>query len=74
MADATVIPDVCFLDDVARALRTSRRQVERLRACNTFPIPELPRIDSRPRWSGKAVREFIDNQSISMSRRLRRAG
>lgn len=73
MADAAVIPDVCFLEDVARALRTSRRQIERLRACNTFPIRELPRLDSRPRWSGKDVREFIDNQQAA-PRRLRRAG
>lgn len=54
------IPDVCFLDDVARALRTSRRTVERLRRVNRFPIPELPSIGSRrPRWSGLAVRTFI---------------
>jgi hypothetical protein len=74
MAAVSTIPDVCFLEDVARALRTSRSTVKRLRACGTFPIPELPSIDKRPRWSGKDVREFIDNQSVSTSRRLRRVG
>lgn len=54
------IPDVCFIDDVARALRTSRTSVKRLRRVGNFPIPELPSIDKRPRWSGLAVRKFIE--------------
>lgn len=70
-ADAP-IPAVCFIDDVARILRTSRRTIEKLRRHRAFHIPELPSIDKRPRWSGKDVREFIDNNQ-SMPRRLRRA-
>jgi hypothetical protein len=67
------IPTVCFLDDVARILRMSRRKVEQLRRARTFPIQELPTLDSRPRWSGDAVRRFLATQQ-PIRRRLRRAG
>lgn len=66
------IPDVCFMEDVARALRTSLRTIKRMRRFDSLPIPELPAIDRRPRWSGRDVREFINNQVITRSR-LRRA-
>lgn len=71
MADE--IPGVCFIDDVARVLRTSRRQIQRLRRYGSFPIPEMPALDSkRPRWSGEAVRKFRD-EGKSL-RGLRRVG
>ena len=66
------IPDVCFLEDVARALRTSVTTVKRLRRHRALQIPELPSIDKRPRWSGKDVREFVDN--VAAKPRLRRVG
>jgi hypothetical protein len=66
------IPSVCFIEDVARALRTSVRTVKRLRRYRAFPIPELPTIDRRPRWSGEAVRRYVDGQMGAP--RLRRAG
>lgn len=53
------IPTVCFIDDVARILRSSRRTINRLRRARAFPIPELPSIDKRARWSGEAVRRFL---------------
>lgn len=53
------IPAVCFIDDVARILRTSRRTIEKLRRHRCFPIPELKSLDKRPRWSGAAVQRFI---------------
>jgi hypothetical protein len=53
------IPAVCFMADVAKALRMSERNVRRLRSFGTFPIRELPSVDKRPRWSGEAVRRFI---------------
>lgn len=56
------IPAVCFIDDVARILRTSRRTIEKLRRHRCFHIPELPSIDKRPRWSGEAVKRFLDGQ------------
>lgn len=60
MASSDDIPVVCFLDDVARVLRTSRRTIEKARRARTFPIPEIKGIDKRPRWSGAAVRKFIE--------------
>lgn len=65
------IPTVCFLDDVARILRTSVRTIKRLRRYRCFPIPELPSIDKRPRWSGDAVRRYLDGHD---GKRLRRVG
>ena len=63
------IPAVCFIEDVARILKTSRRSIERRRRYGTFPIPELPAIDRRPRWSGVLVREFRDGRSGQRWRR-----
>jgi hypothetical protein len=55
--------DVLFMDDVARVLRTSRSTIERRRRAGTFPIPELPSIDERPRWSRQAVERFLASAS-----------
>jgi len=65
------IPNVCFIDDVARALRTSRRSIQRRLAVGTFPIPTLPSVDSRRRWAGEDVRQFIARAPVG---RLRRVG
>lgn len=65
-------PSVCFIEDVARALHTSRRTIARLRSFHSFPIPELPRLDKRPRWSGDAVRKFVEAGHTGRS--LRRVG
>jgi hypothetical protein len=59
---ADPIPTVCFLDDLARILRTSRRTIEKLRRHRCFPIQELPALDKRPRWSGAAVAAFLNSQ------------
>lgn len=53
------LPDVLFIEDVARILRTSRSTIERRRRAGTFPIPELPSIDERPRWSRSAVEAYL---------------
>jgi len=65
------IPDVCFIGDVARALRCSTRSIYRRLAVRTFPIPTLPSIDSRLRWAGEDVRQFIARAPAG---RLRRVG
>lgn len=67
------IPLVCFLDDMARILRTSRRTIEKMRRARTFPIPEIRGIDKRPRWSGEAVRKFIETGQSGRAL-LRRVG
>lgn len=56
---AMLSPEVLFIEDVARILRTSRSTIERRRRAGTFPIPELPGIDERPRWSRHAVEQYL---------------
>lgn len=56
------IPAVCFLEDLSRVLRVSRRTLERRRRHNALPIRELPSLDKRPRWSGVDVQKFLDGQ------------
>lgn len=56
------IPPVCFIDDVAYHIKSSRRTINRLRRHGAFPIPELPSIDHRARWSGELVKRYIDGQ------------
>ena len=65
---------VLFIDDVARLLRTSRSTIERRRRAGTFPIPELPGIDGRPRWSGQALERYLSSTPGWPSRRGRPAG
>lgn len=58
-------PEVLFIDDMARALRTSRTTIARLRRQRVFPIPELPSIDKRPRWSRAALDRYLENRRRS---------
>ena len=53
------IPSVCFLEDVCRVLRISLTTAKRLRRHGTFPIPELPALDKRPRFSGAQLAAYI---------------
>lgn len=50
---------VYFLDEIGAFLRVSRRTLERLRRVGALPIPELPSLDKRPRFSGAAILKFI---------------
>jgi hypothetical protein len=68
----SLTPEVLFIDDLARMLRTSRSTIERRRRAKSFPIPELPAFDGRPRWGRSAVENFLaatDNGNRSSSRR-----
>lgn len=49
---------VLFIDDLVTRLKVSRSTIERRRRSHTFPIPELPAMDRRPRWSRTAVERF----------------
>ena len=62
-------PDVLFIHDVARILRTSRSTIERRRRAGSFPIPELLSIDERPRWSRLAVERYLASTSGGMRAR-----
>lgn len=56
------IPDVCFIADICRILKMSLTTLKRLRRNGAFPIAELPSLDKHPRWSGAAVRRFLEQQ------------
>ncbi len=60
---STLTPDVLFIEDLVSVLRTSRSTIERGRRGGTFPIPELPSIDGRPRWSRQAVEAYLASTS-----------
>jgi predicted DNA-binding transcriptional regulator AlpA len=63
---STSTPDVLFIEDVARILRTSRSTIERRRRAGTFPIPELPSIDERLRWSRHAVEGYLASTNAGL--------
>ncbi len=72
---SSLTPDVLFIDDVAHILRTSRSTIERRRRAGSFPIPELPSIDGRPRWSRQAVERYLASTNAGVRpRRGRPAG
>lgn len=54
-------PAVLFLEEVAGILRVSRSTIERRRRDGTFPIPELPSLDRRPRWSRSEVERYVES-------------
>lgn len=70
---ATVVPDVLFIDDLARILRASRSTIERRRRAGTFPIPELPSIDERPRWGRQAIEAYLTSTSAGLRPRRGRS-
>ena len=54
------VADVLFIEDLVQILRTSRSDHRVMVArSGTFPIPELPAIDERPRWSRQAVERYL---------------
>ena len=46
-----LLPEVLFLDDVAALLHCSPATIKRRLRAQVFPVPPLPGIDKRPRWS-----------------------
>jgi predicted DNA-binding transcriptional regulator AlpA len=61
--------DVLFQDELAILLRVSRATIERRRREGSFPIPELPGIDNRPRWSRRAVEQYLSSTKNGLRRR-----
>lgn len=49
-----------LLADVARVLRTSPSTIRRRVQAGTFPIPPLPGIDNRLRWSGPVIKRWLE--------------
>jgi hypothetical protein len=50
---------VMLIEDVARELRITVYQIRKLEARKAFPIPRLPKLDRRARYSAEAVRRFV---------------
>ncbi len=63
--------DVLFQDELAVLLRVSRATIERRRREGSFPIPELPGIDNRPRWSRRAVEQYLSSTKNGLTWRRR---
>jgi hypothetical protein len=61
-------PVILFIDDLVARLRMSRSTIERRRREKSFPIPELPPLDKRPRWSIRAVDEFLKSTKGGLTR------
>jgi len=55
-------PTEYFAEDICAILQISRSTLERRRRARTFPIPELPSLDKRPRWTVAAVETFLAKQ------------
>jgi hypothetical protein len=53
------IPAVCFDDDICRVTRLALRTLQKLRKARVWPIPELPRLDKRHRYSRRDVIAFL---------------
>jgi hypothetical protein len=65
---------VLFDADVCRELRISHTTLKRLRKHGAFPIPELPALDKRHRYSRRDVEAYLNREgcqrpSLVMRRR-----
>ena len=56
---ADTLPEVLFMDDVAKLLRCSPSTIKRRLRARVFPVAPLPGIDKRPRWSKAALLEWM---------------
>ena len=56
---ADELPEVLLLDDVAALLRCSPTTIKRRLRAHVFPVPPLPGIDKRPRWSKAMVLRWL---------------
>jgi predicted DNA-binding transcriptional regulator AlpA len=54
--------DVLFIEDVAQRLGMSVRTIQKRLRANAFPIPEVPSLDRKRRWSPTAVDKFLASQ------------
>ena len=74
MAAIEDLPLVLDIHELARVLKTSTRQIYRLRQHRAFhKLPqELRGIDSKPRWSRDAVERFLRGERMNGT--LRKVG
>ncbi|MCY4658541.1 MAG: hypothetical protein OXF93_01825 [Acidobacteria bacterium] len=69
------LPEVLFLDDLAKLLRCSPSTIKRRVRARVFPVAPLPGIDKRPRWSKAMVLQWlaVGGPGDGAGRRRRRA-
>lgn len=65
------IPPVCFDEDLERIFKWKLRTMQKSRAAGTFPIPELPRLDKRHRYSRRDVIALLEREHQPWSARRR---
>lgn len=63
MGVETENPDILFVKDLARELRCSVRTIWTRKKNGTLPVPELPYVDKRPRWSRADVERYKRGES-----------
>lgn len=56
---ADALPEVLFIEDVAKLLRCSPSTIKRRVRARVFPVAPLPGIDKRPRWSKSALLAWL---------------
>jgi len=66
---ADQIPTVCTVADICRILQISQGTFYLQSRKGTFPIPRIdPPIDSRPRFFGEHVRQYLEGRVASPTR------
>lgn len=65
---------VVLIDELARILKTSTRNLQRQLRAGTFFIPELPKVDRRHRWSRVVVAQYIAEGHALVHERKATAG
>jgi hypothetical protein len=72
--DDGVKSEVMLIDEVATALKITRRQIQRLERRGAFPIPRLPRLDRHARYPRAIVERFTAGEDRALFRTKRRGG
>ena len=63
-AASNELPDVLFLEELAKLLRCHPKTIKRRLDAGVFPVAPIPGIDSRPRWSKAAVFKWLAGGAV----------
>lgn len=72
MERSATATDVMLIDEVARALKITPKQIRRLERRGAFPIPRLPKLDRHPRYARCLVERFAAGEVLPLVARRRR--
>ena len=64
--------EVMLIDEVARALKITPKQIRRLERRGAFPIPRLPKLDRHPRYARCLVERFAAGEVLPLTTRRHR--